>query len=132
MPEKLARLNLEKLVSDLNAQRFARRISWKDVAAESGVNPSTLTRMTQGRHPDVDGLLSLLEWLNRPHTDYVAADHAQMAPSSGRIWVAFFHDPMPIVGAIFKNELAARRYAGNNYNDVAEVELGKSVSEQLR
>lgn len=46
----------------LDSQRASRGLTWKDVAAESGVSASTLTRISQGRRPDVDGLALLLAW----------------------------------------------------------------------
>ena len=46
----------------LNAQRVAKGLTWKDVAEQSGVSASTLTRMSQGKRPDVDGLALLLAW----------------------------------------------------------------------
>lgn len=46
----------------LNAQRTAKGLTWKDVADQSGVSASTLTRMSQGKRPDVDGLALLLAW----------------------------------------------------------------------
>ena len=46
----------------LNATRLARELTWKQVAGESGVSASTLTRMAQGRRPDVDGLAALATW----------------------------------------------------------------------
>ena len=46
----------------LDSQRRAKRLSWKAVAAEAGVSASTLTRMAQGRRPDVDGLAALASW----------------------------------------------------------------------
>lgn len=46
----------------LDAQRAARGLTWKQVAEESGVSASTLTRMAQGKRPDVDGLASLASW----------------------------------------------------------------------
>jgi transcriptional regulator with XRE-family HTH domain len=46
----------------LDSQRLAMGMTWKDVAAESGVSASTLTRMAQGKRPDVDGLMALLRW----------------------------------------------------------------------
>ena len=36
----------------------------RDVAAETGVSPSTLTRLAQGQKPDADTLVTLLAWLN--------------------------------------------------------------------
>lgn len=46
----------------LNVTRRARGMSWRDVAAAAGVSPSTLTRMAQGKRPDVDGLAALATW----------------------------------------------------------------------
>ena len=46
----------------LDAQRTAKGLNWKQVAEQSGVSASTLTRMSQGRRPDIDGLALLLAW----------------------------------------------------------------------
>jgi transcriptional regulator with XRE-family HTH domain len=46
----------------LDAQRQARHLLWKDVAAEAKISPSTLTRLAQGKRPDVDSLAALLDW----------------------------------------------------------------------
>ena len=52
----------EKFYAALDAARAARGVTWKQVAVESGVSASTLTRMAQGKRPDVDGLAALLAW----------------------------------------------------------------------
>lgn len=52
----------EKFYAALDAQRVARGLTWKQVADQSGVSASTLTRMAQGKRPDVDGLAALLTW----------------------------------------------------------------------
>lgn len=68
----LATLDREKLIEDLNTERFRRRYSWRDVASETGLSPSTFSRMIQhGRTLEADALVSLLQWLGRPLTDYV-------------------------------------------------------------
>lgn len=46
----------------LDDVRSTRELTWKQVADESGVSASTLTRMAQGRRPDVDSLAALLKW----------------------------------------------------------------------
>ena len=46
----------------LDSQRLALGMTWKDVAEESGVSASTLSRMSQGKRPDVDGLAALARW----------------------------------------------------------------------
>lgn len=42
--------------------RQSRRLNWKHVSSGSGVSASTLTRMAQGKRPDVDGLAALAAW----------------------------------------------------------------------
>jgi transcriptional regulator with XRE-family HTH domain len=51
------------LYSSLDSERLARNFTWKDVSGESGVSASTLTRLSQGRRPDVDSLAALSKWL---------------------------------------------------------------------
>jgi len=55
----------------LDAVRQVRRLTWKQIAAESGVSASTLTRMAQGKRPDVDGLAALAAWSGLTTDDYV-------------------------------------------------------------
>lgn len=51
------------LVSALDSERVSRKLTWKDVSAASGVSASTLTRLSQGKRPDVDSLVALTRWL---------------------------------------------------------------------
>jgi transcriptional regulator with XRE-family HTH domain len=46
----------------LDIIRQSRGLDWKRVAAEAGVSASTLTRMKQGKRPDVDTLYALASW----------------------------------------------------------------------
>ncbi len=46
----------------LDGERMARELTWKKVADESGVSASTLTRIAQGKRPDVDSLAALAAW----------------------------------------------------------------------
>ena len=52
----------EAFFAALDAQRQAHRLTWKRVAEQAGVSASTLTRMSQGRRPDVDSLAALSVW----------------------------------------------------------------------
>ena len=58
----------------LDSVRIARKLNWKQVAAESGVGASTLTRMAQGRRPDVDGLAALAAWSGLKTDNYVRSE----------------------------------------------------------
>ena len=62
MPEKLGTFDAEGFYEALDSTRRAKEMSWKDVATESGVSASTLTRMAQGKRPDVDSLAALVAW----------------------------------------------------------------------
>lgn len=46
----------------LDSARASKTMNWKQVAEESGVSASTLTRMAQGKRPDVDSLTALVRW----------------------------------------------------------------------
>lgn len=54
--------NVESFYAALDSQRQSKKLSWKQVAEQSGISASTLTRMAQGRRPDVDSLAALLAW----------------------------------------------------------------------
>lgn len=53
---------LEPFFQALDRERLARDLNWKQVAEQSGVSASTLSRMSQGKRPDVDSLSLLLNW----------------------------------------------------------------------
>lgn len=61
--------------SALDAQRQARRLTWKKVAEQSGVSASTLTRISQGRRPDVDSMAALCDWSGLAADDFVRREH---------------------------------------------------------
>jgi transcriptional regulator with XRE-family HTH domain len=60
--EKKGWFDASSFYDALDAERMSRNLNWKQVAGESGVSASTLTRMAQGKRPDVDGLAALAAW----------------------------------------------------------------------
>jgi transcriptional regulator with XRE-family HTH domain len=56
------RFDTAAFFSALNAVRAKRNLTWKEVARQSEINPSTLSRIGQGKNPDVNGFLALLSW----------------------------------------------------------------------
>jgi transcriptional regulator with XRE-family HTH domain len=66
------RFNVSAFYSALDAVREARGLTWKHVASEAGMNASTLTRIGQGKKPDVDGLSALLVWSNLKAEMFIA------------------------------------------------------------
>lgn len=53
----------QKIADALEMACEIRGMSLRDVAAETGLSSSTLTRLRQGKHLDGDGLASLTSWL---------------------------------------------------------------------
>jgi transcriptional regulator with XRE-family HTH domain len=66
----------------LDAQRRAKSMTWRDVAIEAGVSASTLTRMSQGKRPDVDGLASLLAWSGLTAEDFIREEGERVQPET--------------------------------------------------
>lgn len=56
------------------------KMTLRDVASETGLSPSTLSRMSQGQKPDADGLVTLLMWLNAD-----ASFYAQLRPEPAEV-----------------------------------------------
>lgn len=61
----------EGFYAALDDQRLSKGVHWKQVAEESGVSASTLTRMAQGRRPDVDSLAALVKWSGLSADDFI-------------------------------------------------------------
>lgn len=77
---KSGRFDHQSFYEAIDASRQARRLNWKQVAGESGVSASTLTRMAQGKRPDVDGLAALAAWSGLNADDYVRSDSYRPTP----------------------------------------------------
>ena len=71
MERQKGRFDCQALYEALDTTRQVREINWKQVAEQSGVSASTLTRMAQGRCPDVNGLAALTRWAGLKSDDYV-------------------------------------------------------------
>ena len=80
MAEKHGTFDNEGFYDALNATRQAKKLSWKQVADETGVSASTLTRMAQGKRPDVDGLAALSSWSGIRADDFVRSASRQGEP----------------------------------------------------
>lgn len=68
----------DSFYASLDGERQSRGLNWRDVASEAGVSPSTLTRLGQGRRPDVDSFARLVGWGG------LDADRFVAAPRQGR------------------------------------------------
>lgn len=65
--------------SALDAVRESRGFTWKKLADKAGVSQSTLSRMSQGRRPDVDSFIALLHWSSLEAEDFVVKEGSENA-----------------------------------------------------
>lgn len=69
MPETI--VDVGGLIAALDAQRKAQKLSWRKLAEKAGVSASTLTRMQQGKLPDVNTFTRLTRWLKLPAEQFL-------------------------------------------------------------
>jgi transcriptional regulator with XRE-family HTH domain len=60
------RINVPALYAALDAARKSKNLSWRQLAAEVGCSPSTMTRLANGYRPDADAFMTLAQWLRMP------------------------------------------------------------------
>ena len=77
---RTARFDGDAFYAALDGERQARQYTWKRVAEESGVSASTLTRFSQGRRPDVDGLAALSAWSGLDVDRFFTGGNAKKEP----------------------------------------------------
>ena len=63
--------NTHALYAVLNTHREARKVSWKEVAKQTGVSQSTLSRLGNGKGLDIDSLMNLLAWCQIDVRDFL-------------------------------------------------------------
>ena len=56
--------DVEAFYEALDNVKDNNKLTWKKVADDAGVSASTLTRMAQGKRPDVDSMAALAAWSN--------------------------------------------------------------------
>ena len=75
----------------------ARQCTWKRVAEEGGVSASTLTRLTrisQGKRPDVDSLAALSTWSGLDVDRFVRGGSSKTEPEPLAVISSYLHsDP---------------------------------------
>lgn len=64
------RLDTTALHLAIYARMHTEKLSAREVAEQTGLSASTLTRIKQGQRPDADGLVTLLVWLERGIEDF--------------------------------------------------------------
>lgn len=83
----------EAFFAALDAERISRKMNWKVVAAEAGVSASTLTRIGQGRRPDVDSFAALAMWASLDLDSFFRHPSEEGSSSLSEISLLLRRDP---------------------------------------
>lgn len=67
-------LDVDALYIALDQKRRNLGWSWRQVATAVGIAASTLSRMTQGKRPDVDSFAALVKWLRVPADTFLRGE----------------------------------------------------------
>lgn len=82
MRTKSSRFDIVGFHRTLDGARRAKEMNWKQVAAETGVGASTLTRIARGKAPDAVALAVLAKWANVNPTAFLVDDDPPGTQSS--------------------------------------------------
>jgi transcriptional regulator with XRE-family HTH domain len=74
-------IDVQALYATLDSKRDREEMSWRDVAKDLELSPSTFTRLAQGQRPDIDALATLLQWLQLDAQRFVKSEHPPPEPN---------------------------------------------------
>jgi transcriptional regulator with XRE-family HTH domain len=103
-------VDVPALFAAIDAKRRKDRSSWREIAAQLRISPSTFTRLAQGRRPDVDTFATLLAWLGEPVESFSRA--APPLPATAQI---------ATVSLFFRADKSLRDTDLQAYEDVIEA-----------
>lgn len=96
----------------LDGVRHRRKLNWRQVAAESGVSASTLTRMAQGKRPDIDGLAALVAWSGLDADTYLHARGDEERPEQ---------EPLAMISTYLRADRNLSAEAANALEQVIKI-----------
>ena len=70
-------VNVASLYAALDAARSSKQLSWRQLAGELDISPSTLSRLANGHTPDTAAFTSMVTWLNIDAGKFIRTAHAQ-------------------------------------------------------
>jgi transcriptional regulator with XRE-family HTH domain len=69
-----AQINVPGLYAAMDAVREHKKLSWRQLAREIEVSPSTFSRLANRQKPDVDAFLAMVRWLKVPAERFMTDD----------------------------------------------------------
>lgn len=105
-------VDVEALYSALNDKRERQGISWRELASELELSPSTFTRMAQGQRPDIDTFTTLLQWLRMPADKYTRVEGERPRRSSTK------DEPLVEITTLLRSSKSIKRDQAEALNSI--------------
>jgi transcriptional regulator with XRE-family HTH domain len=93
VPEKAGFFDAQGFYQAIDAERLSRKLNWKQVAERSGISASTLTRLAQGKKPDVDSMSALISWSGLDPGDFIRSVQPSTAGNFSKSLALLRSDP---------------------------------------
>jgi transcriptional regulator with XRE-family HTH domain len=77
-------VDVASLHAALDAARTKRELSWRQLASELDLSPSTLSRLANGYTPDTSAFTSMVTWLNIPAERFIRAEGQPLQDQADR------------------------------------------------
>jgi transcriptional regulator with XRE-family HTH domain len=117
MPETT--VDVEALYAALDNKRKANATSWREIARQLDVSPSTFSRMAQGRRPDVDTFATLLRWLGMPAESFMRGTSATVVTE----------EPVAMVSSYLRSARNVKREDAEALEDIFRAAYNRLVRE---
>ena len=77
-----SQFDVETFYEAIDNIRKNEKLTWKKVADKAGVSASTLTRMAQGKRPDIDSMAAWAAWANLNVDNYIVGHKGKMTQNA--------------------------------------------------
>jgi transcriptional regulator with XRE-family HTH domain len=66
-----AHVDVAALHASLDEARRTKGLSWRELARQLELSPSTMSRLANKRSPDINAFMTMVQWLNMPAEDFL-------------------------------------------------------------
>ena len=102
----------DRFFREIDRKRRDESLSWRELARRLAISPSTFSRMSQGRKPDVDTFVALVSWLGAPASSFVLGPELPSQPSP---------DTLSQIGAALRRDSSLDSDAAEALEDIMRV-----------
>jgi transcriptional regulator with XRE-family HTH domain len=111
--QQMPSFNDAAFMAALDERRHGENLSWRELGRRLGLSPSTFSRLSRGRRPDVETFVKLIAWLDMPMSAFIVG--VSNRPDGEE------KDPMPTVVAALRTDSRLTDEAVSAIEDIVRV-----------